>query len=112
MTSVRKRSARGAAAAPPLTKASKKSKAQPELLGVVWNSKDCAPQLNLSRDALAVTGDKGYRMVRANTGVREGHWYFELEVLPTLASGGDEPENAHVRVGWAAATAEIQAPVG
>jgi len=106
MTSVRKRGARGVTTAPPPPKAAKKNSA-PEIVGVAWNSKDCAPQLNLSRDSLSVTGEKGYRMVRANSGVREGHWYFELEVLPPTSV-----EPAHVRVGWAAATADIQGPVG
>lgn len=47
-------------------------------------------------------------MVRANVGVREGHWYFEIEILPPPIGGSD----GHVRVGWAAITGELQAPVG
>jgi hypothetical protein len=74
-----------------------------ELVGVVWNKSDCAPQLTLSKDGLTVSGEKGYRMVRANVGVREGYWYYECEVLP-----GD----GHVRLGWAAITGELDAPVG
>jgi hypothetical protein len=45
------------------------------VLGVAFNREGSAPQLSISRDALEVAGDgKGYRMARANTGVREGHW--------------------------------------
>lgn len=75
--------------------------------GVVWNKNDCAPQLNVGKDGLSVSGEKGYRMVRANAGVRAGHYYFEIEVLPPPSG-----TPGHVRVGWAAITGELQAPVG
>lgn len=71
--------------------------------GVVWNKLDCAPQLYLSKDALTAWGEKGFRMVRANVGVREGCWYYECEILPS---------QGHVRLGWGAITGELEAPVG
>lgn len=63
------------------------------VLGVAFGREGTAPQLSLSRDALEVAGDgKGYRMARANTGVREGHWYgclkqasFGLLCIPDLS---------------------------
>ena len=75
--------------------------------GVVWNRHDCAPQLTISKDGASVSGEKGYRMARATVGVRKGHYYFECEILspPPGAEG-------HVRIGWAAITGELQAPVG
>ena len=82
-------------------------KAEAKVIGVVWNKNDCAPQLNLSKDGMSVSGEKGYRMVRANAGVREGHYYFECEILPPPA-GSD----GNIRIGWAAITGELQAPVG
>ena len=84
-----------------------KSSVNKGLPGVVWNKNDCAPQLNISKDGMTVSGEKGYRMVRANAGVREGHFYYECEILPP--SDGCE---GHVRLGWAAITGELQAPVG
>lgn len=44
---------------------------------------------------------KGYCSSKASHGVESGSWYFEVKIL----SGA-------VRVGWAQALAEIQAPVG
>jgi len=91
-----------------------------DILGVAWNKSDCAPQLSLSRDALTVTGEKGYRMVRANACVQEGHYYFEVEILPPVAAGPSSSSSssppdaggAHVRLGWAAGTGNLQGPVG
>ena len=39
---------------------------------------DKAPQLQLSEDRLTISGDKGYRSVRATHGAREGTWFFEV----------------------------------
>ncbi|XP_077999260.1 set1/Ash2 histone methyltransferase complex subunit ASH2-like [Glandiceps talaboti] len=66
---------------------------------------DRAPQLKISDDRLAVTGDKGYCMVRATHGVSRGSWYWEatVEELPTEAS---------CRIGWAQSLGNLQAPLG
>eukprot|EP00968_Pinguiococcus_pyrenoidosus_P002034 scaffold109_cov252-Pinguiococcus_pyrenoidosus.AAC.19 len=76
-------------------------------LCVLWNRRDCAPQLTLSEDALTATGFKGHRMVRASHGVNVGNWYFEVEILPSAAE-----KIGHCRVGFATRQGELQAPVG
>ena len=57
----------------------------------VFSRQDSAAELNLSRDQLTVTGDKGFRMTRATHGAREGGWYWECEILHP------ENEKGHVR---------------
>lgn len=85
---------------------------------LVWDppgvalSKDaahCAPQLNVSKDQLTVTGEKGFRMVRATHGVKDGAWYCEVIILQP-----DDKKNVdgHVRVGWSSQAGELQGPVG
>ncbi len=65
-----------------------------------------APQLQLSEDGLTVTGNKGFRTVRATHGTHQGGaWYCEVTVGQLGATG-------HVRVGWCTSRAELQAPVG
>ncbi|XP_045534808.1 set1/Ash2 histone methyltransferase complex subunit ASH2 isoform X1 [Papilio machaon] len=66
---------------------------------------DRAPQLRLSEDRLAVTGDKGYCMVRATHGVSRGAWYWEAVVE-------ELPEGAAARLGWGRRYANLQAPLG
>ena len=109
----------------------------PPLPPQVFSRQDSAAELNLSRDQLTVTGDKGFRMTRATHGAREGGWYWECEILHP------ENEKGHVRcvanfsadararrravtreartfraaararsVGWAQRSGELQAPVG
>ena len=36
---------------------------------------DRAPQLRLTKDALTVSGHKGYRLIRGTHGVSQGAWY-------------------------------------
>ncbi|XP_037296593.1 set1/Ash2 histone methyltransferase complex subunit ASH2 isoform X4 [Manduca sexta] len=66
---------------------------------------DRAPQLKISEDRLAVTGEKGYCMVRATHGVSRGSWYWE-------ASVEEMPEGAATRLGWGRRYANLQAPLG
>ncbi|XP_035438516.2 set1/Ash2 histone methyltransferase complex subunit ASH2 isoform X1 [Spodoptera frugiperda] len=66
---------------------------------------DRAPQLKISEDRLAVTGDKGYCMVRATHGVSRGSWYWEVCVE-------EMPEGAATRLGWGRRYANLQAPLG
>ncbi|CAG5041371.1 unnamed protein product [Parnassius apollo] len=66
---------------------------------------DRAPQLKISEDRLAVTGEKGYCMVRATHGVSRGVWYWEACVE-------EMPEGAAARLGWGRRYANLQAPLG
>ncbi len=64
-----------------------------------------APQLQLSEDRLSVTGQKGFRTVRATHGAYVGTWYCEVLVKHLGKTG-------HVRLGWCTRKVELQAPVG
>ncbi|XP_043481338.1 set1/Ash2 histone methyltransferase complex subunit ASH2 [Leptopilina heterotoma] len=66
---------------------------------------DRAPQLRVSEDRLAVTGDKGYCMVRATHCVSRGKWYWEATIE-------EMPEGSAIRVGWGQEYANLQAPLG
>ncbi|XP_025828916.1 set1/Ash2 histone methyltransferase complex subunit ASH2 isoform X2 [Agrilus planipennis] len=66
---------------------------------------DRAPQLKISEDRLAVTGDKGYCMVRATHSVNRGCWYWEATVE-------EMPDGSAVRLGWGQDYANLQAPLG
>ncbi|XP_046668089.1 set1/Ash2 histone methyltransferase complex subunit ASH2 isoform X1 [Homalodisca vitripennis] len=66
---------------------------------------DRAPQLKISEDRLAVTGEKGYCMVRATHCVSRGVWYWEACIE-------EMPEGAATRLGWAQEYANLQAPLG
>ncbi|KAF5273018.1 hypothetical protein FQR65_LT04760 [Abscondita terminalis] len=66
---------------------------------------DRAPQLKISEDRLAVTGEKGYCMVRATHWVNRGCWYWEATVE-------EMPEGSAVRLGWGQDYANLQAPLG
>ncbi|KAF5303454.1 hypothetical protein FQA39_LY19024 [Lamprigera yunnana] len=61
---------------------------------------DRAPQLKISEDRLAVTGEKGYCM-----GVNRGCWYWEAAVE-------EMPEGSAIRMGWGQDYANLQAPLG
>ncbi|XP_046986451.1 set1/Ash2 histone methyltransferase complex subunit ASH2-like isoform X1 [Schistocerca americana] len=66
---------------------------------------DRAPQLHISEDRLAVTGEKGYCMVRATHSVTAGIWYYEATIE-------DMPEGSATRIGWGQNYANLQAPLG
>ncbi|CAD7084297.1 unnamed protein product [Hermetia illucens] len=66
---------------------------------------DRAPQLKIAEDRLAVTGEKGYCMVRATHGVSRGTWYFEATIE-------EMPEGSATRLGWGQEYANLQAPLG
>ncbi|KAK5649847.1 hypothetical protein RI129_000876 [Pyrocoelia pectoralis] len=66
---------------------------------------DRAPQLKISEDRLAVTGEKGYCMVRATHWVNRGSWYWEATIE-------EMPEGSAVRLGWGQDYANLQAPLG
>lgn len=59
---------------------------------------DRSPYASISRDGLVLTTDRGWRMCRANVGVRQGTWYWEATMQPGQGVSSDGP---HVRLGWA-----------
>ncbi|CAH1102432.1 unnamed protein product [Psylliodes chrysocephalus] len=66
---------------------------------------DRAPQLKISEDRLAVTGEKGYSTVRATHFVTKGVWYWEATIE-------EMPEGSATRMGWGQDYANLQAPLG
>ncbi|KAG0202273.1 hypothetical protein BGX28_005158 [Mortierella sp. GBA30] len=86
--------------------------ANPVLPGVRLCREDMSPYMLIDEECMTITTEKGFRMVRANCGVREGKWYYEV-----MIDRGGEPryegrDGAHVRLGWARREATLQAPVG
>lgn len=63
---------------------------------------DRLPSVLVDAEMTTVTTPHGWRSARANTGIREGSWYFEYKI------GG----SGHVRVGIGRKEAVIEAPVG
>eukprot|EP00775_Hariotina_reticulata_P001810 gene1810-2143_t len=72
---------------------------------IVLSKLDKAAGLFLSEDRLSVTGNKGFRSVRATHGFHAGTFYCEVAVQHLGATG-------HCRIGWATKKAEINAPIG
>ena len=102
------------------TGGSKRSKAKSPAvpLGVTFNNIVADVHLTLSEDKLVVTGEKGYRMMLATHGAREGSWFFEFAVERCgLAAGAAEGGSGvgakhavepHVRLGWATTDGDQQ----
>jgi COMPASS component BRE2 len=63
------------------------------------NFEDMNAQVYVNTEGTGIATPKGWRMARANVGVREGEWYFECKVLSGI--NGDDTSGGHVRVGWA-----------
>ncbi|KAF9315853.1 hypothetical protein BG003_002593 [Podila horticola] len=86
--------------------------ANPTLSGVRLSREDMSPYMLIDDECKTITTEKGFRTVRANCGVREGRWYYEV----TIDKGGEARyegrDGAHVRLGWARREATLQAPVG
>jgi COMPASS component BRE2 len=66
-----------------------------------------------------VTTNKGFRMAKANVGVKEGRWYWECKITSGIpkrkrsdAPGAEASARGHVRMGWARREATLDAPVG
>ncbi|KAG0256871.1 hypothetical protein DFQ27_005436 [Actinomortierella ambigua] len=84
----------------------------PPFAGVRLSREDMSPYMTIDEEYKTISTEKGFRMARANCGVREGKWYFEVKI-----DRGGEPKHegrdgAHVRLGWARREATLQAPVG
>ncbi|KAF9304530.1 hypothetical protein BGZ74_001315 [Mortierella antarctica] len=75
--------------------------ANPTLSGVRLSREDMSPYMLIDDECKTITTEKGFRTVRANCGVREGRWYYEV----TIDKGGEVRyegrDGAHVRLGWA-----------
>ncbi|KAI8336039.1 hypothetical protein BD560DRAFT_413975 [Blakeslea trispora] len=71
---------------------------------------DKSSYLSVAKDGLTVTTEKGFRMCRANVGVKEGNWFWEARIQ--AAAGATESDGPHVRLGWARREACLNAPVG
>ncbi|EKX40071.1 hypothetical protein GUITHDRAFT_113810 [Guillardia theta CCMP2712] len=88
----------------------------PDPRGVMLSPYDRAPQLRLADSNLTVSGCKGYRLIRATHGIREGAWYCEATVREDLHPPWIEERfmqvEGHCRLGWARSGAFVQAPVG
>ncbi|KAG0057512.1 hypothetical protein BGZ83_009151 [Gryganskiella cystojenkinii] len=86
--------------------------ANPVLSGVRLSREDMSPYMQIDDECKTITTEKGFRTVRANCGVREGKWYYEV----TVRRGGEVRyegrDGAHVRLGWARREATLQAPAG
>ncbi|KAH6716181.1 hypothetical protein DL95DRAFT_393468 [Leptodontidium sp. 2 PMI_412] len=79
------------------------------------NFEDTSTHMFLDESGKHVTTDKGFRMAKANVGVREGRWYYECRItsgIPKRKSSAPVESNGHVRMGWARREATLDAPVG
>jgi COMPASS component BRE2 len=83
------------------------------------NFEDTSTHMFLDESGHHVTTDKGFRMAKANVGVRQGRWYWECKITSGIpkrkrsdAHGTEESPRGHVRMGWARREATLDAPVG
>ena len=85
-----------------------------EPFGARISYEDASAQLLFNRNI--TTTEKGFRMARANVGVREGRWYWECKIVsgirPPDDSGISSKDGGHVRLGWARREATLEGPVG
>ncbi|KZF21257.1 hypothetical protein L228DRAFT_284312 [Xylona heveae TC161] len=78
---------------------------------------DTSSYIQFDQSGRSITTEKGYRMGRANVGVREGSWYWECKIISGVAKDQESTMNGqdgrgHVRMGWARREASLDAPVG
>ncbi|KAL7319620.1 transcription factor, contains a PHD finger motif [Mucor circinelloides] len=83
--------------------------AENSLGGCTISIPDKSSYVSVTKDGLTVTTDKGFRMCRANVGVKEGNWFWEARIQN---AAGPASEGAHVRIGFARREACLNAPVG
>ncbi|KAG0332440.1 hypothetical protein BG004_001268 [Podila humilis] len=86
--------------------------ASPTLYGVHLSREDMSPYMFIDDECKTITTEKGFRTVRANCGVREGRWYYEVNIDKGGEARYEGRDGAHVRLGWARREATLQAPVG
>ncbi|KAF8334280.1 uncharacterized protein EI90DRAFT_3051697 [Cantharellus anzutake] len=82
------------------------------IVRVSWE--DRSPFVRVSEDGLSLMGHKGFRSARLNVPIREGQWYFEIEILKCDGSTGshDPSTSSHVRVGWGRRESSLNGPAG
>ncbi|KAF9978111.1 hypothetical protein BGZ73_003683 [Actinomortierella ambigua] len=85
---------------------------RPPFAGVRLSREDMSPYMTIDEEYKTISTEKGFRMARANCGVREGKWYFEVKIDRGGEPKHDGRDGAHVRLGWARREATLQAPVG
>ncbi|ORY65035.1 uncharacterized protein BCR38DRAFT_457302 [Pseudomassariella vexata] len=88
---------------------------EPEPHGSHISFEDAATHMYLDQSGRHITTDKGFRMARANIGVRQGRWYWECKItrgMVKTAEGGKIESHGHVRLGFARREASLDAPVG
>ncbi|KAI9792376.1 MAG: hypothetical protein M1835_007881 [Candelina submexicana] len=83
------------------------------------NFEDASSHILFTKDGKTITTDKGFRMARANVGVREGKWYWECKITSGVTGAPRRESNGqtngvgrHVRIGWARREAALDGPVG
>jgi len=81
------------------------------------NFEDTSTHMFLDESGKHITTDKGFRMAKANVGVRQGRWYWECKVTSGIpkrkrSETHEESPRGHVRMGWARREATLDAPVG
>ena len=93
-------------------------KAAPDFMAIMYRTVDIPPfcarldfqdvdsNILMGRRGDYCSTDKGYRMARANVGVRSGDWYCEYKIARSNIHG------SHCRIGWARREAALDAPVG
>jgi COMPASS component BRE2 len=80
---------------------------------VSWE--DRSPFIRVTEDGLGLGGERGFRSARLNVPIREGQWYFEVQIIN---GDGDSPEStggagsSHIRLGWARREASLSGPAG
>ena len=82
-----------------------------------FDYEDSSSHIRFDKSAMAVTTEKGYRMARANVGVREGKWFWECKILSGVKSPNREDDSqdsfgGHVRPGFSRREASLDSPVG
>ena len=81
-------------------------------LTVKLSENDRAPQLKLEGD-LRVTGEKGYSMVRATSGINRGKFYYEVTVDRMNKENREGSDGVSAaRIGWSQRYSNLQAPLG
>ncbi|KAM0791543.1 hypothetical protein ACM66B_005991 [Microbotryomycetes sp. NB124-2] len=81
--------------------------------GVRFSWEDRSTFTYITQDAKTVTADKGWRAARANVPLREGNWYWEVQIE---RGGGKQvkgrTEGSWTRVGVGRREASLNGPVG
>ncbi|KAI4156562.1 MAG: hypothetical protein LQ340_000170 [Diploschistes diacapsis] len=82
-----------------------------------FDYEDSSSHIRFDKAGRAVTTEKGFRMARANVGIREGRWYWECKVVrgvknPNNLSPMDSDTGGHVRMGISRREAPLETPVG